>query len=82
MDEEKSNVNVEHQTTKVKKSTIYTKTGDQGTTSLFSGDRRPKSDPIFGVLGTIDELNASLGVAKQYCEEKHPVLFEHITSIQ
>lgn len=32
-----------------------------GTTSLFNGERRSKSDPRFDVLGTVDELNAHLG---------------------
>ena len=43
---------------------IYTKTGDDGTTGLFGGDRVSKNDARVEAYGTIDELNASLGVAR------------------
>ncbi|XXQ29719.1 Cobalamin adenosyltransferase-like domain-containing protein [Plasmodiophora brassicae] len=46
---------------------IYTRSGDQGTSSLYNGKRRPKSDPVFHVLGDIDELNAHIGLAREYC---------------
>ena len=42
---------------------IYTRTGDDGTTGLFGGRRVAKSDPRIECYGTIDELNASLGLA-------------------
>lgn len=42
---------------------IYTKTGDDGTTSLFRGGRVLKSNPRLEAYGTIDELNAVLGLA-------------------
>jgi cob(I)alamin adenosyltransferase len=41
---------------------IYTKTGDQGTTSLVGGTRIAKNDPLLDVYGTIDELNAFIGL--------------------
>lgn len=47
----------------MKKSNIYTKTGDQGTSSLYTGERRSKTSEIFDALGNLDELNASLGLA-------------------
>ncbi|MBX9758016.1 MAG: cob(I)yrinic acid a,c-diamide adenosyltransferase [Beijerinckiaceae bacterium] len=43
---------------------IYTRTGDQGQTSLGSGERRPKWDLRIASYGTIDETNASIGVAR------------------
>ncbi len=41
---------------------IYTKTGDDGDTGLFGGGRVPKDDVRVEAYGTVDELNASLGV--------------------
>jgi cob(I)alamin adenosyltransferase len=41
---------------------IYTKTGDGGATSLLGGRRVSKSDPAPEAYGTVDELNAELGV--------------------
>ncbi len=41
---------------------IYTKTGDRGETSLFSGKRLSKDDLRIEAYGTIDELNSHLGV--------------------
>ncbi|RYG97840.1 ATP:cob(I)alamin adenosyltransferase [archaeon] len=51
-----------------KKSPIYTRTGDSGTSSLYNGERRPKADMIFHALGNQDELNAALGVAYEHCK--------------
>ena len=45
---------------------IYTKTGDKGTTALFTGDRLAKDHAIFQSLGSIDELNAHLGLARHH----------------
>jgi cob(I)alamin adenosyltransferase len=42
---------------------IYTKTGDDGSTGLFGGGRVPKSDPRIECYGTVDEMNATLGLA-------------------
>ncbi len=42
---------------------IYTKTGDKGKTSLLGGERVPKHHARVEAYGTIDELNAALGVA-------------------
>ncbi len=43
---------------------IYTRTGDDGTTGLFGGRRVPKDDLRIETYGTVDELNALLGVAR------------------
>jgi cob(I)alamin adenosyltransferase len=46
-------------------SRIYTRTGDSGETGLFGGGRVRKSDLRVEAYGTIDELNAVLGVARE-----------------
>jgi cob(I)alamin adenosyltransferase len=43
---------------------IYTRTGDDGTTSLGSGARRKKYDPRVDAYGTLDEVNAAIGIAR------------------
>lgn len=43
---------------------IYTRTGDDGTTALGTGERRCKADPRIESYGTVDELNAAIGVAR------------------
>jgi cob(I)alamin adenosyltransferase len=43
---------------------IYTRTGDDGTTALGTGERRPKYDLRIAAYGTVDELNACLGIAR------------------
>ncbi len=43
---------------------IYTKSGDDGTTGLLTSGRVPKDSPRIDAYGTVDELNAVLGVAR------------------
>ena len=43
---------------------VYTKTGDDGTTGLFGGGRVSKDDLRVEAYGTVDELNAALGLAR------------------
>jgi cob(I)alamin adenosyltransferase len=43
---------------------IYTRKGDAGQTSLFSGERVSKADPRMEAIGAVDELVAALGLAK------------------
>ncbi len=45
----------------MKKSNVYTKTGDAGSTSLVGGTRVSKTDARLEAYGTVDELNAHLG---------------------
>ncbi len=45
---------------------IYTKKGDQGSTSLFGGNRVAKSSPRIKAYGAVDELNSVLGLAAAY----------------
>jgi cob(I)alamin adenosyltransferase len=48
---------------------IYTKRGDAGETSLVGGQRVPKDTPRIEAYGTVDELNAFLGLATLSCGE-------------
>ncbi|HZJ35409.1 MAG TPA: cob(I)yrinic acid a,c-diamide adenosyltransferase [Gillisia sp.] len=50
---------------------IYTKTGDKGTTSLFGGTRVPKHHIRIESYGTVDELNAHIGLIKDQEIEVH-----------
>lgn len=51
---------------------IYTKTGDQGTTSLFGGTRVPKHHIRIQSYGTVDELNSWIGLLRdQEIENRH-----------
>lgn len=59
---------------------IYTKTGDEGKTSLFDGKRLFKDDIRVEAYGTIDELGAFLGLAKNYVEDKE--MYQYIFNIQ
>ena len=45
-------------------SRIYTRTGDQGETALGNGDRVPKYDLRVASYGTVDETNATVGLAR------------------
>ena len=49
---------------------IYTRTGDDGTTALGTGERRSKADIRIEAYGTIDETNAAIGVARLFAIEE------------
>jgi cob(I)alamin adenosyltransferase len=58
---------------------IYTKTGDKGETGLFGGERVPKSALRIDAYGTIDELNAFIGLAvNEVRNTEVKALLEHI----
>ena len=47
---------------------IYTRTGDEGTTSLFGGERVNKSHPRIDAYGTVDETSSLIGLARAQLE--------------
>jgi cob(I)alamin adenosyltransferase len=49
---------------------IYTRTGDDGTTALGSGERRPKYDLRIAAYGTVDETNAVIGIVRLCLKDK------------
>jgi len=59
---------------------IYTKTGDKGTTALFTGRRVPKHHVRIESYGTIDELNSHLGLLRD--QEMDPHSKEMLVLIQ
>ena len=58
---------------------VYTKGGDKGETSLIGGERVSKSDPRLDCYGTIDELNATLGLVIEALVDS--AAGEHLTPI-
>jgi cob(I)alamin adenosyltransferase len=54
----------------MKKSLIYTRTGDKGTTSLVGGVRVPKTHIRLEAYGTIDELSSHLGLLQTYLTDE------------
>ena len=48
---------------------IYTRTGDDGTTALGSGERRPKYDLRIAAYGTVDETNAAIGIVRLHLKD-------------
>ena len=61
---------------------IYTRTGDDGNTGLYGGGRVPKDDLQIEAVGTLDELNALIGVCKPYLEKDPSEMAEWFSRIQ
>ncbi|WP_457299593.1 cob(I)yrinic acid a,c-diamide adenosyltransferase [Phyllobacterium sp. P5_D12] len=66
----------------VKLNKIYTRTGDDGTTGLGSGERRLKHDLRVEAYGTVDEANSCLGLARLHTEKDFPELDAMLMRIQ
>jgi cob(I)alamin adenosyltransferase len=63
-------------------SKIYTRTGDDGTTALGSGRRVAKYDLRVEAYGTLDETNATIGLARLHTRDSLPVLDAMLARIQ
>jgi len=63
-----------------KKSMLYTRSGDAGSTALFGGGRVPKDSARVEAYGCVDELNSALGVASASIAQ--PELHEIIANVQ
>ena len=61
---------------------IYTRKGDDGTTSLWYGGRVLKSDARTEAYGTLDEANSALGVARSLCGPEHEELRRDLVRLQ
>lgn len=61
---------------------IYTRTGDDGTTGLGSGERVRKFDVRVAAYGTVDEANATIGVARLATQSAFPDIDAMLARIQ
>jgi cob(I)alamin adenosyltransferase len=61
---------------------IYTRKGDDGTTSLWYGGRVPKDAPRTEAYGSVDEANSALGVARSLCGREQAELSVDILKLQ
>ena len=61
---------------------IYTRTGDDGTTALATGARRPKFDLRIAAYGTTDETNACIGMARLHCASEDATVDAMLGRIQ
>jgi len=78
----KRDVNMSFSTSPSRTMKIYTKTGDKGSTSLFTGERRVKNDPIFEALGTTDELSSHIALAREYAVDGGHSYEERLRRVQ
>ncbi|GAB4822280.1 hypothetical protein N2152v2_009326 [Parachlorella kessleri] len=61
---------------------VYTRTGDKGSSSLYSGQRAPKDGATFQALGDVDEVNSCLGVAREHVKVIDKQLAEQLEELQ
>lgn len=61
---------------------IYTRTGDDGTTALGTGERCPKHALRIHAYGTVDEANAAIGMARIHLAGPEPILDRRLALIQ
>ncbi len=64
---------------------LYTRTGDDGSTGLFGGPRVAKDHPRIEAYGTVDELNASMGMCVSACDPRvaaHARMREILVALQ
>lgn len=62
----------------VKLNRIYTRTGDDGSTGLADGSRRPKYAARIAAYGTVDEANSILGIARLYADAEIDAMLSRI----
>ena len=61
---------------------IYTRKGDDGTTGLWYGGRRPKSDVRIEAYGAVDEAGSALGVARSLCGPEQDEIRADLLAVQ
>ncbi len=61
---------------------LYTRTGDDGTTALASGERRPKNDLRIEAYGTVDETNSCIGMARVHTSHAHAEIDAMLARVQ
>jgi cob(I)alamin adenosyltransferase len=66
----------------VKLNKIYTRTGDDGTTGLGTGERRLKFDLRIDAYGTVDEANACIGLARLHTTDSYPQVDAMLARVQ
>lgn len=64
------------------KSPVYTRTGDAGQTSLIGGTRVSKTDLRLEAYGTVDELNAQLGLLLTYLTDADKAAADRTADVQ
>lgn len=61
-------------------SKIYTRTGDKGETALGNGARVPKHSPRVSAYGTVDETNATVGLARLHASDEADLALARISN--